>query len=253
MPGSSQMRNSKLIRTPIFTAACVIAALAVAGCGSDSKDSPSKGIQTSKIDPSNFAARVDNAYFPLDPGTTLRYRGSEHGKVSIDEYTVTHKIKTILGVPNVVVHDKLFLDGRLAEDTDDWYTQDREGNVWYFGEDTKEVDRQGHTITKEGSWQAGVNGARPGIFMPARPQVGQSFKQESYKGHAEDYFRVTSLNASVRVPYGNFRGVLRTEEWSPLEPGVLDSKYYVRGIGQVKQVSVKGPREHSVLVQLKRR
>src|SRR5207248_3416509 len=135
--------------------------------------------------------------------------------------------------PCVVVQDRLFLAGRLEERTTDWYTQDRQGNVWYFGESTAELDRRGRVTSTEGSWQAGRSGAVPGIYMPANPHVRQSGRQEFYKGHAEDHFRVLDLHASVRVPYVSSRAALLTEEWTPLEPGVLDHKLYVRGIGNV--------------------
>ena len=199
----------------------------------------------------NFTAKIDNPYLPFKPGTTLRYRGFEHGD-NVDVFTVTHRVKKIMGVPNVVIRDRLFRGGKVREDTLDWYTQDREGTVWYFGELTKEVGADGRVVSTEGSWQAGVNGAKAGIFMPAHPQVGQSFKQESYKGHAEDRFRVESLTASVKVPYGSFDNVVKTTETSPLEPGVIDAKFYARGVGQVKEASVKGPRETSVLVSVKK-
>jgi hypothetical protein len=165
---------------------------------------------------------------------------------------VTHRTKQILGVTNTVVEDKLYLDGKLGETTLDWYSQDRQGNVWYFGEDTKELDRHGKVTSTEGSWQAGVNGARPGILMPAGPSVGASYRQEYYKGHAEDHFRILDLSAPVTVPYRAFGNALLTKEWTPLEPGGFDRKYYVRGIGQVKEATAKGPQEALALVSIAR-
>jgi hypothetical protein len=219
------------------------------GCSSSSSsDPPSK----KTIDPRNFTARVDNPYFPLEPGTTWRYRGVKDGKRLLNVVTVTQRVKKIIGVPTVVLRDRAFLAGKLAEDTTDWYTQDRNGTVWYFGEATKELDRKGNVTSTEGSWQAGMNRARPGIFMPAHPRVGDSFSQEHLKGHAEDHFRVMSLSAPVRVPFGNFTNAIRTKEWTPLEPGVIDAKFYVRGIGEVKEAAVKGPRELGVLVSMKK-
>jgi hypothetical protein len=123
--------------------------------------------------------------------------------------------------------------------------------VWYFGEATRQLDAKGHITSTEGSWQAGVRGARPGIYMAAQPHVGDSFQQEYFKGQAEDHFRVVDLHASITVPFGSFsRSALRTEEWTPLEPDVLDNKYYVRGLGQVKEVSVRGPLEVGELVSV---
>jgi hypothetical protein len=166
--------------------------------------------------------------------------------------TVTRKTKTIQGVRCTVVHDDLFVEGRLAERTSDWYAQDRDGNVWYFGESTAELDEAGKVTSTEGSWQAGSDGAKAGIFMPARPEVGKSFRQEYYKGQAEDHFQVLSLGASVRVPFVASKQALLTKEWTPLEPGVIDHKYYVRGIGTVKEQTIKGGDERNLLVSLRR-
>ena len=199
-----------------------------------------------------FAPRVDNPWFPLTPGTTLVYRGVKDGKTARDVVKVLHTTRTIQGVRCTSVSDRLYLAGRLEERTTDWYAQDLRGNVWYFGEATAELDRSGHVTSTEGSWLAGRHGARAGIYMPARPHVGQTGRQEYYKGHAEDHFRVKSLTASVTVPAGSYTGVLLTEEWTPLEPDVLDNKYYVKGIGEVREVAVKGPREELKLVKVER-
>jgi hypothetical protein len=202
--------------------------------------------------PRDFVARVDNPWFPLLPGTTFVYRGVKDGKTARDVVTVTHATRTIQGVRSTAVADRLYLAGRLEERTTDWYAQDRRGNVWYFGEATGELDRAGHVTSTEGSWLAGHNGAKAGIYMTARPTVGQSRLQEYYKGHAEDHFAVVSLRARVSVPYTTSNRALLTKEWTPLEPGTLDHKYYVRGIGNVKEVTVKGPLERSELVSVHR-
>jgi hypothetical protein len=149
-----------------------------------------------------------------------------------------------------VVEDRLYLDNVLAERTSDYYTQDRCGNVWYFGEDTAELDRHGRVVSTEGTWHAGVDGAQPGVFMQAHPQLGRRFRQEWSEGQAEDVFKVVSRSSRIRVPYGSFRHALRTEETNALEPDVLDNKYYVRGIGEVAELSVKGPREVLKLVEI---
>ena len=154
------------------------------------------------------------------------------------------------GVPCVVVQDRLYVRGRLGERTTDWYTQDRQGNVWYFGENTAELDRRGRVTSTEGTWKAGVDGARPGIFMPARPRVGQSGRQEFYKGHAEDHFQVIGLFRTVVPPVGT--NALLTKEWTPLEPGVIDHKMYVRGIGTVLEQTEKGGNERNELVSVTR-
>jgi hypothetical protein len=202
--------------------------------------------------PSGFSARVDNAWFPLSPGTTYVYHGVKDGQPSRDVFTVLHDTKTIDGAPCAVVEDRLYLKGRLHERTTDWYTQDKQGNVWYFGESTAELDNRGRVTSTEGTWQAGRNGAKPGIYMPARPTVGRSGRQEFYQGHAEDHFRVLSLHASVQVPYLASKRALLTREWTPLEPGVLDHKFYVRGIGNVLEQTVKGGIERNTLVSVRR-
>jgi hypothetical protein len=132
----------------------------------------------------------------------------------------------------------VYVDGRPTEATSDWFAQDRKGNVWYFGEATAELDHSGKVKSREGSWQAGVDGAKPGIVMPGRPKVGQSFRQEYLKGHAEDHMAIQSLAATVRVPYVSTSRAMRTREWTPLEPGVVEHKYYVRGLGMVKDDEV---------------
>jgi hypothetical protein len=212
--------------------------------------SPAPGA-SGAIDPANFTATVDNAWFPLLPGTTFRYRGTKDGEPAVDVYAVTDRIQVIEGVPCRVVADRLFLSGKLAERTTDYYTQDLDGNVWYFGEDTAELDDNGKVLNTEGTWRAGTDGAQPGIYMEAAPVVGHSFAQEFYPGHAEDHFEVISVTAAVTVPYGSFRNVLRTKEWTPLEPDVIDRKEYVRGVGEVREITVKGPLEVPRLVSVK--
>jgi hypothetical protein len=221
--------------------------LLVVACSSTKSHSASSATSTPK-----FVDRVDNPWFPLIPGTAFVYRGNKDGEPSRELLTVTSLTKMIQGVRCTAVHDRLYLSGRLEERTTDWYAQDVKGNVWYFGEDTAELDRRGHVTSREGSWQAGVDGARAGIYMPAQPRVGQSETQEFYAGHAEDHFRVVSLAASVRVPYTTSKKALLTEEWTPLEPGVIDHKLYVRGIGTVKEQTVKGGHELNVLVSVRR-
>ena len=150
--------------------------------------------------PSHFARSVTNPWFPLRPGTTLVYRGVKDGKPSRDVFHVTGATRRIAGVTCTAVSDRLYLRGRLAERTTDWYAQDRQGNVWYLGEETAELDRNGRVTSREGTWLTGRDGAVPGIYMPARPSVGATGRQEYYKGHAEDHFRVLSRNASVKTP-----------------------------------------------------
>jgi hypothetical protein len=202
--------------------------------------------------PSGFTARVDNPWFPLRPGTVYVYRGVKDGASARDVVTVTHGVKTIAGAPCVVVKDRLYLAGKLAERTTDWYTQDGRGNVWYFGEATAELDKRGHVTSTEGTWQAGRDGAKPGIYMPAHPTPGRSGRQEFYEGHAEDHFQVLSIRASIRVPYTSSTNALLTKEWTPLEPGVVDHKLYVRGVGTVLEQTMTGGDERLELVSIRR-
>ena len=195
------------------------------------------------LSPNDFVARVDNPWFPLKPGSRYRYRGNKEGTRTTDAVKVTHRTKRILGVNTTVVHDVVRTHRRREEVTNDFYAQDRHRNVWYFGERTRELDRHGHTISTEGSFQAGVDGARAGVYISGHPKVGQSARQEFYEGHAEDHFKVLDRNARVSVPYVTSRHALRTKEWTPLEPGVVDNKYYVRGVGSVREIAVKGPVE----------
>jgi hypothetical protein len=203
-------------------------------------------------EPRSFVDRVDNPYFPLTPGTTSTYRGSKDGHRAVDIVAVTERIKVIDGVRCVEVLDRLYLDGILAETTRDWYAQDVAGTVWYFGEATKELDARGRVVSTEGSWQAGDNGARAGIFMPAHPQVGQRFQQEHANGVAEDHFQILSVAARVTVPLGHFASTILTKEWTPLEPGVIDHKSYALGIGLVREASVRGGAELLDLVRVTR-
>jgi hypothetical protein len=142
---------------------------------------------------------------------------------------VTSDTKKVMGVECVVVDDRGWENGKLIEQTYDWYAQDKEGNVWYFGEDTKEYEN-GKVVSTKGSWEGGVDGAKPGIMMQSNPKMGQSYRQEYYVGKAEDMAKVVSLNVSATVPYGSFDHVLVAKEWTPLQPGFSGKKYYVRGV-----------------------
>jgi hypothetical protein len=199
-----------------------------------------------------FTAHVDNPWFPLRAGTVSVYTGMKDGRSARDVVTVTPRVTTIDGAPCVVVKDRLYLNGRLEERTTDWFSQDSRGNVWYFGESTAELDAHGRVTSTEGTWRAGRDGAQPGIYMPAQPVPGRTGRQEFYKGHAEDHFEVLGLHARVRVPYASSSNALLTKEWTPLEPGVLDHKLYVRGIGTVLEQAVKGSDERLELVSVQR-
>ena len=203
-----------------------------------------------EIDPEDFVEEVDNKFFPLQPGTTFFYQGITDGVPTTNETFVTHHTKKILGVKCVEVLDRAFEDGVLAESTFDWYAQDVEGNVWYFGEDTRELDSLGNVISTQGAWEAGVNGSVPGIIMEANPKVGDRYRQEVAIGVAEDMAQVRRLNKPACVPYDCFDDLLLIKEWTPLDPGVVDYKYYAAGVGFILSVMVKGGDETSELVKI---
>jgi hypothetical protein len=187
------------------------------------------------IDPANFLNAITNPYFPLTPGTTFIYEGQTSQGLEHDEFFVTHNTRTILGVTCVEVHDTVKVNGELTEDTLDWFAQDKDGNVWYFGENTHELSG-GLITTIGGTFMAGADGAKPGIVMKAHPMIGDFYRQESSLANAEDFAEVTSLTKSVLVPAGSFSNCLQTRETSPLEPDLQEDKYYALGVGNVLTV-----------------
>jgi hypothetical protein len=201
------------------------------------------------IDPADFVAVIDNPYLPLAPGTTYTYEGSLKAAGERNIVSVTNRTKRIIGVTTTVVNDVVTVEGVIAEKTLDWYAQDRWGNVWYFGEDSKSYEN-GKVVSTEGSWEAGVDGAKPGIVMLGQPHVGDLYRQEYYPGVAEDMAQVLQLDASVTVPYGSFTDVLVTKDWTPLDPKVVENKYFAPGVGLVLERSAKGPKEESRLVSV---
>jgi hypothetical protein len=240
------MLRMRLMLSAAVAVSAVASTLVLAGPASSAPSCPRPPAL-----PDHFVGQVDNSYLPLKPGTTLTYKGKLDRKSAVDVFSVTNRSKVILGVTTTVVHDQVFIKGELAEDTEDWFAQDAEGNVWYFGEDTKELVN-GQVVSTQGSWEAGVNNARAGIFMPAQPKVGQFFKQEDAKNVAEDCTRIVDLNASVKTPFVSSHDALKTEEFSLLEPDVLDNKYYVRNIGLVREQTVQGGSDFLELVSASR-
>jgi hypothetical protein len=207
----------------------VVAALAalVAGCGSgDGERSAGR----------DFTTRIDNPYWPMARGDRWVYREGNQRVV----VTVTDRRKRVAtGVDALVVRDTVSEDGRLVEDTFDWYAQDGDGNVWYLGEDTKEYEN-GKVVSTKGSWEAGIDGAEAGIIMPAEPRPGRRYRQEYYAGHAEDAARILSLDEQAQTPAGHFTGVLLTKDFTPLEPKVLEYKLYAKGVGPVLVLTPSG-------------
>jgi hypothetical protein len=201
------------------------------------------------VDPADFSNPQPNPYFPLRPGTVSRYRGSEDGERFTERVTVTRRTKVIQGVTTTVVRDVLRrANGTVAEKTQDWYAADNGGNVWYFGEATATYGKHGRLISREGSWQAGVGGAVAGTIMPAGPKPTDAYRQEFFRGHAEDQAWIVARHATVKVPYGKLRAVVRSYEWTRLEPGVLSLKFYAPGLGIVRERDVAGGNERFDLV-----
>jgi hypothetical protein len=198
----------------------------------------------------DFTTKIDNSYLPLAPGSRWIYRETLTGERIV--VSVTNRTKRIAnGVTARVVRDTARRNGRLAEDTFDWYAQDRQGNVWYMGEDTKAYEH-GKVASTAGSWEAGVDGAQAGIAMPAHPRVGRQYRQEYYAGHAEDHARILSLDDQAEVPAGHYKPALLTKEWTPLEPDALEYKLYARGVGMVLSTTVSGGAEREELVRFTR-
>jgi hypothetical protein len=228
------MTKLGMVATLATTAALAMGASAPVASAAQSPPAPS---------PSHFTHRsnlITNEWFPLARGSVYVYDGQKDGKQARDVMTVTRKAKTIAGIRAAVIADRLFLDGVLSERTTDWYAQDRRGTVWYLGERTAELTASGKVTSTEGSFLNGRDGASGGIFMPAHPRIGQSFQQESFEGQAEDHFRILDMATSVSTPAVSSQSAMLTKETTPLEPGVVDHKYYVQGIGTVKEQQVAG-------------
>jgi hypothetical protein len=205
--------------------------------------------KTPEFDPQDFVRVVDNRLFPLRPGTRTIFRGESDGEPERTIVDVTHQKKTILGIRATVVLDRVYQNGELKEKTLDWYAQDEEGNVWYLGEDSKSYEN-GKVVSTAGSWEAGKHGAEAGVIMLAHPKVGTTYRQEFARGVAEDMARVLKHGLTVKVPYGTFHGCLQTEEFTPLEPGAKEHKFYCPKIGFVKGRDVAGSTGHTELVSV---
>ena len=187
------------------------------------------------IDPKKFSATITNQYLPMTPGTTFVYESNlgEHNEV-----VVTNNTKKILGADCREVRDTVKVNGELTEDTRDWFCQDMDGNVWYFGENANQI-AGGLVVGVEGSWTAGVDGAKPGIGMKAYPAVGDVYRQEYLPGVAEDMGEVLSVTESVTLTnFGTLTNCVKTKDTSPLEPDVVEHKFYCPGIGLVRTVDL---------------
>jgi len=234
---------------------CIVVVCFLAACGGGESAQQMtttaalpQGAKPFPIDPSEFTTEIDNPFWPMKPGSRWIYRETNaDGSVSRVVVTVTHRTKTIMGIEARVVHDQVSADGQVEEDTFDWYAQDSAGNLWYLGEDTTEYEN-GKPKTKEGSWQAGVDGALPGIILPADPQVGLTYREEYYKGHAEDGAEILLLDALAKVPYGRFEHGLQTRNFSGIEPDVIEEKIYAKGVGVVLEVTISGGSDRDELL-----
>ncbi|CAN5418824.1 hypothetical protein BH18ACT1_BH18ACT1_17110 [soil metagenome] len=229
------------------------ASLLLAGCGDDEPDAApaapadadpvidpgDDGDYAPELDPSDFFDEIDNPYLPFRAGARWVYEGTDEEGTERIEVTVTPERRMIEGISATVVRDTVTLDGELVEDTFDWYAQDRNGNVWYLGEDTTEYEG-GEVVSTEGAWEAGVDGARAGVIMRADPAVGDAYRQEFYRGEAEDMAEVVRRGDAATVPAGSFEDLLTIKEWTPIEPEVVEENSFALGVGVVLEEKVAG-------------
>jgi hypothetical protein len=236
----------------------ILAAFGIAACGDDAssnnndagsgQDLP-QGSEQVELDPANFTTEIDNPWWPMKPGSRWVYRETDtEGANQKVVVTVTNRTKTIAnGIEARVVHDVVTEDGKFVEVTDDWYAQDQDGNIWYLGEATTEYET-GKPVSKSGSFEAGVDGAEPGIIMPAQPEPGMAYRQEYYKGEAEDKGEIVSLDQQAEVPAAHYQPVLMTNDTNPLEPKVNEFKFFARGVGPVLAIGVSGSSDREELL-----
>jgi hypothetical protein len=236
-----------------LTAAIVV--LGATACGEDDDQAPvatqvmdpgDGGKYAPEIDAADFVEVIDNPRMPLPVGGRWQYEGVTDEGTETVEVVVTGDRKTVMGVSTFVIRDTVRLDGEVIEDTYDWFAQDSDGNVWYFGESSNDFE-DGELVSTQGSWEAGVDGAQPGIVMPAEPVAGDVIRQEYDAGEAEDMMQISELDQQISVPVGDFEGVLVTRDWNPLDPETIELKYYAPGVGLIKE-AVEGGAEPAVLV-----
>ncbi|MFH8249599.1 hypothetical protein ACH3VR_04435 [Microbacterium sp. B2969] len=229
----------------------IAVALPLTGCIASRYDAPlPTGSDPVQLDPSDFTTNIDNAYWPMKPGTQWTYRETDpKGDLKV-VVTVTSDTKKVAdGIEARVVRDSVWRGDQLVEDTFDWYAQDRDGAIWYLGEDTAEFEN-GQIASREGSFESGVDGALPGIALPADPKPGMRYRQEYYAGQAEDEGAVLGIDELVQVPYGAYTGALLTRDTSPIEPDVEELKFYAKGVGPVLTVAVSGENGREELLSI---
>jgi hypothetical protein len=227
-------------------------ATGLAALASGSRPAPAGdcgGYRPAIPDPSHFVGTIDNRYFPLPVGRTLVYRGGEGGSRETDRLHVTDTTKVIEGVTATVVHDVVSSEGHTQEITNDWYAQDDQGNVWYLGEDTRVLLGNGH-VDRSGSWRWGVDGAQPGLIMEATPRPPDAYRQECLTGEAEDMAWTVERGGSIDVGYGRVRRIVRSFEFTRLEPNVVSEKVYAPGLGIVRERDLHGGNETFELVEV---
>ena len=239
-----------------FPAVAAVAAVALTGCSSDGEDGDKgggatlpQGGQKVKLRPSDFSTRIDNPWFPIRPGARWVYRNTDvEGARQRNVVTVTRRTKRMAnGIVARVVHDTVTEGRQLVENTYDWFAQDSKGNVWYLGEDTTEY-AEGKPKTTAGSFEVGKGGAQAGVIMPAKPETGMAYRQEFLRGQAEDRARILSLTEQAEVPHGHYSPALMTSETSPLEPRVVEYKFYAKGVGPLLSIASSGGTDREELV-----
>lgn len=231
----------KLLTLLVALTSC---SLLVTACGGNSDPDPSLAVDPGDggnyapaVDPAGFVGRIENPYLPLVPGSTWVYESADG--VERIEIEVLAETRIVMGITATVVRDTVYEDGELVEDTFDWFAQDAAGNVWYLGEESTEYE-DGEPVSTAGSWEAGIDGALPGIVMYANPAVGTAYRQEFYEGEAEDMAEVIAIDGAESVPFGEFQSLIVIREWSPLEPDVAENKYYAAGVGVILELKVAG-------------
>jgi hypothetical protein len=245
-------------RTSTIAALAAVAAAALTACDSSSGSAPSpgsrlpQGNEAVRLDPDDFTVDITNKYWPMKAGDTWVYEErDENAAVTQDVVTVLDATDTIDGVETRVIHDLATKDGVTVEDTTDWYAQDSAGNVWYFGEKTQEYEN-GRPASTEGSWEAGKDGAQPGIMLPAEPKAGMRYRQEYLSGEAQDRALVLSTDEQAQTPTGLYKNALLTRDTSPLERELVELKWYAPGVGPVLTLTPSGEQTREQLVQAPR-
>lgn len=211
-----------------------------------------RGTDVVDLDPADFSARIDHAYWPMRVGTVWHYVERGGGDVQHVTVRVLRRTRLVDGIRARVVHDVVREQGEIVEDTHDWYAQDSGGSVWYLGEATAEHD-DGSPVSTDGSWEHGIDGAQAGVLLPARPVVGCRYREEFKPGEAEDQALILARSESITTPTGDYQRVLHTANTTPLEPDVLENKLYAPGVGPVVEIDLSPAWSRSVLVRVTHR